>query len=57
MTPYLKRSACSQTAGGNLFTWDWIGINGAFQQLSLPTTWKMSTRSNFKAIIHTQNRC
>lgn len=56
MTPYLKCCACSQTLGQTCLL-RWIRITAAFQQFVLPTTWKMSTHSNFKAIIHPQNRC
>lgn len=54
---FLPQMFCLQSNhGANLYLrWNWI--TGAFQQLILPTTGKMSTHSNFKAIICTQNRC
>lgn len=57
MTSHLKCSAYSQTIGRKPVYLRWIRITGAFQQLILPTTGKMSTHSDFKAIIRTQNRC
>lgn len=52
MTPYIKALPAVNPCADPV-----PAMEAAFQKLILPTTGKMSTRSNFKAIICTQNRC